>query len=458
METKWNYDTCLAEAKKYESVTEFHKGSKGAYKKAWQNGWLTDYTFFVNPRQIWTEETCFAEAKKYEYKKDFKDNNGSAYNVARKNGWLAAYTWLKNKAKPKGYWTRENCLLEAKNYKKYHDFHNSVAYQVAMHNGWLDDYSWFEDYPKIVPTFEMCYDDARKFETLKDYRENGLYYNTAVHKDYIKSFEWLTVSCMPNGYWDEEKCYAEAKKYNSRWEFEQNCPAAKRNAMKNGWIENYTWFSTPQRKIKWNYNTCYAEAKKYDSVWDFHNKASGAYHKAYEESWLYDYDWLFDGHSSKRHKYNLLDEFDSVYHLKDFLLTNDENILYVILRNIEPKFKPIIKDVITSINNGSTDPIKDLEDKYRKPEEPTDTTVSTPKDISIEDVDLDDDDAVEEVIDTVKEDKKEPTIDDIIKATESQIKVIAKIEHMITPEDLKYIEDKYLNDKRRFWMQNRDVK
>ena len=31
---KWNYETCLEEAKKYNSVTEFHKGSKGAYKKS----------------------------------------------------------------------------------------------------------------------------------------------------------------------------------------------------------------------------------------------------------------------------------------------------------------------------------------------------------------------------------------------------------------------------------------
>ena len=46
----------------------------------------------------------------------------------------------------------------------------------------------------------------------------------------------------------------------------------------------------------------------------------------------------------------------------------------------------------------------------------------------------------------------------IQKNRENKIKVINKIEHMLTPEDLKYIEDKFLNDRRREWMTERDAK
>lgn len=167
-------------------------------------------------------------------------------------------------------------------------------------------------------------------------------------------------------------------------------------------------------------------------------------------------------------KYNLLEEFTSEYSFRDFLMENDVNLLYIILRNIEPKFEPLVKDLIKAIGGGTSDPIRDLEDKYRKPEEKEEPTeVDTPtatitEPSTIDDVDLDDDDDVEGFINDIptdkKDEKKEPTIEDLTKARENEIKVINKIEHMLTPEDRQYIEDKFLNDRRRAWMTERDAK
>ena len=466
---KWNYENCLIEAKKYKSVTEFHKGSKGAYKKAWQNGWLADYTFFVNPRQIWTQESCFEEAKKYTYKSEFKEKSGSAYNVARKNGWIKDYSWLKNKRKPKDYWDEERCYEEAKKYEDLLSFSRTVPGQVATKKGWVNNYDWLTrvHVANGYWTKERCIEEAKKYATCSEFRKNASgAYGAVKTNGWLEEIWDLGIwerQCKPNGYWDEERCYEEAKNYTSRWEFEQNCPAAKAKALKNGWIENYTWFSPPKNKIKWDYNTCCEESRKYNSVWDFHNKSSGAYHKAYDEGWLYDFKWLFanSNYNSKKYRFNLLEEFTDEYRLREWLTIADVNIIHIILRNLQQcksDYIPIIKEIDKLVDRGSSDPIKDLEDKYCIDNGETINYPDSTMVVTIEDIDLDDDDAVETVITSIDTVKREPTIDEITRAEDIQFQIIDEIESMVTPEDKQYLRDKFLNDKIREWMKNRDKK
>ena len=167
----------------------------------------------------------------------------------------------------------------------------------------------------------------------------------------------------------------------------------------------------------------------------------------------------------KDYKFNLLNEFIDEYHLKDFLMTNDVNIIYVILRNIEkidPKFNPIVKDIDRVLNSDSTNPIGDLEDKYRTSDEieTMDSDVEEVTIVNIDNIDLDDDDAVDALINTTTTtvEKIEPTIEDLTRARETEINLINTIEHMLTPEDRQFIKDKFLNDKRRNWMLERDKK
>ena len=68
----------------------------------------------------------------------------------------------------------------------------------------------------------------------------------------------------PNNYWDYDCCYQEALKYKSRGEFAKGCQSAYNRALKNGWIDNYTWFSESASKKKWDKQTCEEEARKYD--------------------------------------------------------------------------------------------------------------------------------------------------------------------------------------------------
>jgi hypothetical protein len=171
---------------------------------------------------------------------------------------------------------------------------------------------------------------------------------------------------------------------------------------------------------------------------------------------------------TKQYKFNLLQEFNNEYEFKAFLENNDRNILYVILSVIEPKYEPLKRDIEKALANGSDiNPIKALEEKYSSLSDDDDEDEETTEDELVEElsapVDLDDDDAIDTMLPVVdnaeseeEESKPELTIDDVVKNTEKEIKVINKIEHLLTPEVRKYIMDKFLNDKRRAWMLKRE--
>ena len=161
-------------------------------------------------------------------------------------------------------------------------------------------------------------------------------------------------------------------------------------------------------------------------------------------------------HKTKKYKFNLLEEFESEYDFKAFLANNDINILLVIIRNIEPKFEPIKRDIERALaHSNEVDPIKALTEKYA-----SDSEDESDEEFNIAtapNIDLDDDNAIDSIVyvDASKNDDT-TTIDEVIKNTEREIKVINKIEHMLTPEDREYIMNKFLNDKRRTWILERE--
>lgn len=55
--SKWNYDTCLEESRKYNSRGEFCKNATSAYNAALKNKWLDNYIWFER-QQSWDEKIC----------------------------------------------------------------------------------------------------------------------------------------------------------------------------------------------------------------------------------------------------------------------------------------------------------------------------------------------------------------------------------------------------------------
>ena len=240
---KWNRRTCYKEAQKYKTSTEFEYGSSGAYSAARINGWLNDYTWFTVLKQEWNEQNCYNEAKKYKTRGDFHKGSRGAYIKALETGWINKYTWLRSRQSVSvGYWdSYDHCYDEAKKYKNRRRFQKgcSGAYRKALKNGWLDDYTWFEKMKK------------------------------------------------PNGYWNREKCFEEAKKYSTRSGFQRQSKGAYLFALKAGWLNDYSWFK-PLTGF-WTYDACKAEAAKYERRGQFKVGCIGAYTKSRINGWLDDF-------------------------------------------------------------------------------------------------------------------------------------------------------------------------
>ena len=153
-----NYDRCYNEAKKYSTITDFAKGSCGAHHRAKANGWIIDYTWFADgikraaeSRVKWNYETCYELAKQCSKKSEMKILNQRAYAVALQNGWFSEYTWFLNeetirhqKRPSRVKWPYERCKELALQYSTLAEFQKAYpsVYTVSKRNGWIDDFDW----------------------------------------------------------------------------------------------------------------------------------------------------------------------------------------------------------------------------------------------------------------------------------------------------------------------------
>ncbi|MBQ9671558.1 MAG: hypothetical protein IJV34_01735 [Prevotella sp.] len=398
----WTYETCYEEAKKYKSRGEFSKKSQTAYNRARIENWLDDFSWLASdatPAGFWTYEKCFEEAKKYKTRIEFSNQAGYVYKLTQKNGWFDDYTWLEKKF----VWSFEKCSAVAKQYKTKKDFKqgNSGAYSAASKHGWLKHFDWlkssrinvitdevdnvymyyFENFNAVyigrtvnikrrdrehvfnttndsvakfafahdcpVPpmilleenlsiekgqeredywrnyyeehgykvlnkaktgvgigsigsiggikwTKQACYNEAKKYTHRKEFqRESVGAYTQALKRGWLKDYTWFERPKNWNQIWDRDTCYEEALKYTKLSQFEKNSSGACNAARKHGWIKEYTWFESTSKPVGyWTYEKCFEEAKKFRSRNEFKKGAQSAYGVALAKGWLDDYTWF----------------------------------------------------------------------------------------------------------------------------------------------------------------------
>lgn len=137
--TEWTYEDCYNEAKKYDCAWYFRLGNNSAYNKARKEGWLSDYTWFSNPRAYTYEEVKEA-AESYDTLAEFQKENPGMYSAANRKGWLDEFD---NLARRKIY-TVEDVLETCKRIGIKRDVvkeNNSLynAYLRFKHHGLISD-------------------------------------------------------------------------------------------------------------------------------------------------------------------------------------------------------------------------------------------------------------------------------------------------------------------------------
>lgn len=87
------------------------------------------------------KEICKQEALKYNTRYEYSKYSSSSYDSARRNGWLDDIcSHMIKLRKPKGYWTLENAIDEAKKYNKPIELkkNSTRAYKIICDNNLID--------------------------------------------------------------------------------------------------------------------------------------------------------------------------------------------------------------------------------------------------------------------------------------------------------------------------------
>lgn len=319
---KWSYERCKELAQQYTTNAEFAKNHPSTYTVAKRNGWMADFDwlkrseniytsrrdnvyayFFIEQKSIYIGRTVNLQARDTSHRTSNKsavfkfatqcnvtvpDMTILEYNVTITEG-LEKEDHYCNMYKEEGW----NVLNIAKTGIK----SGSVG---ALGSG-----KW---------TYNKCYEQAKKYTELKDFREkDATAYIKALKNDWLKDYTWLiSANHKP---WTYDDCYEEAKKYERRIDFQRESGGAYTKALTNGWIDDYLWFKESVTKLKWTYDKCYEEAKKYTQLKDFINNSGRAYAVVRKNGWLKDYTWLDkkDISQKKVAQYTLSGEFITQY-------------------------------------------------------------------------------------------------------------------------------------------------
>lgn len=134
----------LAEiASRYDVLKEFREEEPSAYVIIHRRGLFENLCGHMKRLIRELSDVDLAKAASpYHFRTEFARAAPSEYTTARARGILDRIcVHMKQKKMPHGYWTKENCHLEALKYDTRYDFQkgSKSAYSVASKHDWLDD-------------------------------------------------------------------------------------------------------------------------------------------------------------------------------------------------------------------------------------------------------------------------------------------------------------------------------
>lgn len=295
-------DRTFEESKKYSSRMAFSKGSYGAYRVSKKNGWLDEMAWlnrkniykdpvdcvykyhFVNENAMYIGRTIYPELRDKQHRtigKDSVNRFAKEHNTeipkmeiiedkltviegAKREAYWEKYYRINGfsmiNVQPcgslglmcKGKWSKEKCFEESKKYKTRSEFQKnaSQAYHISIEKGWIDEMDWFpknREHPNgYWRNKENFLSEARKYTSKKELMKNNLAAYTAGRKyGYFDECTWFkNRKCLPYGYWkDKEHCIEEAKKYNSKIEFQKGNQSAYWASLKYKYLNEMTWLN-----------------------------------------------------------------------------------------------------------------------------------------------------------------------------------------------------------------------
>lgn len=282
------------------------------------------------PNGYWTKERCAAEAKKYDTFTEFQKYAGAAANATRRNTWIDDICQhMVQRSSSNGYWTKERCQQEALKYDSISEFrkYGKGAVGAATQNGWWKEITSHMT-PKRCPdgywTEERCRAESRKHQTktafntaastaVKRAKELGIYDEITAHMVIDERRD----GSKPDGYWTKSRCLELAANYDTKADYRRAFPGAFLAAYQNGWWEEVSQLLTESRTPNgyWTKNRCRTAAQDFEHRSDFKGAFPTAYARAREKGWLDDVcaHMTYLGNRGERYVYQIEFSDGSVY-------------------------------------------------------------------------------------------------------------------------------------------------
>lgn len=309
----WNVrENCFNAALECETKMEFIEKYSSAYYKALEKGWITDYTWFKldrKPKGFWkVKENCFEAAKECTCRSEFIDKYYQAYANSIENGWITDYTW---------FITPDIKKHEANDFEIYvFDFTDLNAvyvgiscipiYREHQHNN--DEtssvFKFAKEHGVKIPKLksvmrELSGEEAQWAEGwyVDAYRDMG---KTIINK--AKTGIGSSSLGLANYKWTKENCLDAAISCTTKKEFYTKYPGAAKSSQKNGWYSSYTWLKDATfPKGYWNVKeNCIKAGLECKTKSEFKDKYYMAWWNCLKNNWMEEIEYHFKSNSRKR--------------------------------------------------------------------------------------------------------------------------------------------------------------
>lgn len=240
---KWTKKACIEEAKKYETLTDWSKGSWPSYNKAIDNNWKNDCTKHMSSYVAATLDLCIGDAKNYKTPTEWAKNSEYLYYQALSNDWYEECTKHMKKRPRRTIWSEEKILEDAKKYKFSKDWRvqSNKAFRLAKLLGVYEKCSEhmlpekFRKYEAL--TLKQCYEFIKQYSTKTEWRKK----NKTLY-DYIEMKGWM-IYCTFHMLSKRKimmcssACIVISSRFSNKSEWEQNDQASYLLCLEQGWID-----------------------------------------------------------------------------------------------------------------------------------------------------------------------------------------------------------------------------
>lgn len=312
----WTKDRLKKIAENFTDRSKFAEEHPGLYAITYREGWVEEiFSHMIRKTKKFSDEEIHLIASQCKNVAEFRKKHNQAYRQANRRGLLEViYTKYKLKRAYRDRISKENCKEAAKKCKSRTEFQKTYKseWASARRNGWLDEICshmerkgnkfqkhiyciFFDDetaYVGLTYDLRARYLNHLRKSSFKDKFNRFNWHAVILHRNinfrdalvyeqiyinYLMDSDWYCLNTMPGGSlggthfkWTEEKLFVEAKKYQTRTEFNRKSSGAYSAAWKLGLLDKVCKHMDRRKDfldmIRHNKSKCMEVAKEYKNL------------------------------------------------------------------------------------------------------------------------------------------------------------------------------------------------